>query len=90
MAKASIQPRKKAGGFMVASDKNTDIVAPIFRPDLDAEDRKIYDDVCKRLEINPTLEDHHSYMQLMNYNQFAYMDLRPLSPWLNAKYELKP
>ena len=34
--------RKKAGGFMKASEKNDDIVAPILRPDLNEEDLKVY------------------------------------------------
>jgi len=54
MAKENKVPRKRAGGFMVASDSNKDIVAPILRPDLDINDMKIYNEICTKLDIDPT------------------------------------
>jgi len=76
MAKVNNEPRKPAGGFMVASDTNTDIVAPILRPDLDASDDLSYQKAMTYLGINPNLEDRDSYMQVMNYNQFLYIELQ--------------
>lgn len=75
MAKASNEPRKADGGFMVASDKNTDIPAPILRPDLDSEDMKIYEEICNILGLDKTMVDRDSYLQFMNYNQIAFMEL---------------
>lgn len=77
MAKANNAPRKKAGGFMVAADANTDIVHPILRPDLDASDDDLYKNAMSVLGINPSLADMDSYMQVMNYNQFCYLELMP-------------
>jgi hypothetical protein len=69
--------RKKAGGFMWSTDKNEDIVAPILRPDLSEKDRKTYEDIARKLEIDPSLKDNLSYMQFMNYNQICYLELLP-------------
>mmetsp|Transcript_9973 Transcript_9973/g.13983 ORF Transcript_9973/g.13983 Transcript_9973/m.13983 type:complete len:408 (-) Transcript_9973:135-1358(-) len=77
MAKENTLPRKKAGGFMVASDANTDIVHPILRPDLDASDNVHYKNAMSFLGLNPSLVDNDSYMQVMNYNQFCYLELMP-------------
>lgn len=77
MAKANNVPRKKAGGFMVAADANTDIVHPILRPDLDASDDLLYKNAMSILGFNPSLADSDSYMQVMNYNQFCYLELMP-------------
>jgi hypothetical protein len=43
-----------------------------------------------KLGIDPELKDNDSYMQVMNYNQFAYMELTPMATrlmekWLDAK-----
>lgn len=65
---------------MVASDTNHDIVGPILRPDLNEEERKIYEDNAKRLGHDPRLRDNESYMQFMNYNNFLYMELLPMAP----------
>lgn len=78
MAKAYAEPRKKAGGFMVASDDNTDIVHPMLRPDLDESDLKTYNDICKTLGIKSDLADRQSYMQFMNYNQICYLEFHIL------------
>lgn len=78
MAEKSQEGRKKAGGFMVATDKNTDIVAPILRPDLDEEDMKTYTKIATELGIDPELKDLESYMQFMNYNQICYLRLSPM------------
>ncbi len=80
MAKEIDQKRKAAGGFMVASDTNHDIVAPILRPDLNEEDKIIYEDIAKRLGHDPRMRDSESYMQFMNYNNFVYMELLPMAP----------
>lgn len=77
VAKESKQPRKAAGGFMVASDLNLDIVPPMLRPDLDASDASSYQKIAAYLEIDPTLKDNLSYMQFMNYNQFCYLHILP-------------
>merc|ERR1711957_354190 len=60
MAKASTQPRKKAGGFMVANDTNDDIVHPILRPDLDNGDKKMYEDIARDLGVDQSLKDWES------------------------------
>jgi len=79
MAKKYKGERKEAGGFMVASDTNTDIVEPILRSDIDANDLKMYTDIAKSLGFDPILEDNFSYMQFMNYNQITYMELLPMA-----------
>ena len=71
--------RKPAGGFMVAKDKNEDIVCPMLRPDFHEGDMKTYKSVVAKFGYNPSLEDHESYMQFMNYNQIAYLELLPQS-----------
>ena len=78
MAKEFKGERKEAGGFMVASDENEDIVHPILRPDLNDDDLKIYTDIATKLDIDPTLEDKMSYMQFMNYNQICHLELLPM------------
>lgn len=75
VAKAYKGKRKPAGGFMVASDKNKDIVHPILRPDLNINDKKIYEDIAKELSLNHNLTDKESWMQFMNYNQICYLEL---------------
>eukprot|EP00978_Attheya_sp_CCMP212_P015632 scaffold40290_cov47-Attheya_sp.AAC.2 len=82
MAKAFTGERKKAGGFMVAADTNNDIVHPMLRPDLNANDMKIYTDIATALGIDPTLKDQNSYMQFMNYNQICHLELLPMPPTL--------
>lgn len=82
MAKDFTGERKKAGGFMVASDTNTDIVHPILRPDLKKEDMHIYNSMARELDIDPTLKDNKSYMQFMNYNQICHLELLPRPPTL--------
>jgi hypothetical protein len=82
MAKAFPGPKKPAGGFMVAADSNTGIMPPLFRPDLDEQDKVRYEEMCKRFGLDPTLQDDASCMQLMDYNQICYMELRPLAPYL--------
>lgn len=77
VAKESTEPRKPAGGFMVASDLNLDIVPPMLRPDLDASDASSYEKIAAYLEIDPALKDKLSYMQVMNYNQFCYLHILP-------------
>ena len=39
--------RKPAGGFMVAKDKNEDIVCPMLRPDFHEGDMKMYKSVLE-------------------------------------------
>lgn len=75
VAKASTEPRKKAGGFMVAADTNTDIMAPILRPDLNDADAQRYRKIALDLELDHELKDRDSYMQFMNYNQFCYIEI---------------
>lgn len=82
MAKAWTGSRKRAGGFMHGTDQNLDIVAPLFRPDRNENDRKLYDHVCKVMEVQPDLSDDESYMQFMNYNQITYLEVRPMAPYL--------
>ncbi len=77
VAKEFDGPRKRAGGFMVASDDNMDIVHPILRPDLDEQDLQEYQRIATYLEIDPSLKDRLSNMQFMNYNQFCYLQLTP-------------
>ena len=79
MAKKYKGGRKLAGGFMVAKHRNKDIVCPMLRPDLRKGDLKTYKSVVVKLGYNPSLEDHESYMQFMNYNQIAYLELLPQS-----------
>ena len=81
MAKAYPGVRKPAGGFMVAADQNKDIVAPMLRPDLNKDDMKIYEEIATALGIDPSLEDHFSYMQFMNYNQICHLELLAMPPW---------
>jgi len=88
MAKAFTGERKPAGGFMVAQDTNTDIVAPILRPDLSEDDMAIYNKMTSALGINASLSDHDSYMQVMNYNQICYLELLPIPQW-NVELESK-
>lgn len=75
VAKESKEPRKPAGGFMVAADKNEDIVHPILRPDLDEHDMALYEEIATVLGYDPSLKDKESYMQFMNYNQIAYLEV---------------
>lgn len=82
MAKDFTGQRKQAGGFMVASDKNDDIVHPILRPDLNKEDLDIYNSIAVQLNVDPTLVDNESYMQFMNYNQICHLELLPMPPTL--------
>jgi hypothetical protein len=82
MAKANTDERKRAGGFMVAVDDNTDIVSPMLRPDLREEDMKLYKYIAATLGIDPTLKDKMSYMQFMNYNQICHLELLPMPPTL--------
>ena len=65
---------------MVAGDKNEDIVHPILRPDLDENDMKLYKDIAAKLGYDPSLKETESYLQFMNYNQIAYLELSPLTP----------
>ena len=78
MAKESPEPRKVAGGFMVASDSNLDIVAPILRPDLDPNDLKIFKGIVATLNFDQKMIDRNSYMQFMCYNQISYLNLLPM------------
>lgn len=66
---------------MVAADQNTDIVAPMLRPDLNGEDMEIYRDIALALGIDPSLKDHESYMQFMNYNQICHLELLSTPKW---------
>jgi len=77
MAKEWTEPKKSAGAFMHAADKNEDIVAPILRPDLDEDDLKLYKDIVAKLDYDPSLKDKESYMEFMNYCQIAYLKLSP-------------
>jgi len=77
MAKEWTEPKKAAGAFMHAADKNEDIVAPILRPDLDEDDLKLYKDIVAKLDYDPSLKDKESYMEFMNYCQIAYLKLSP-------------
>ena len=79
MAKKFKGQRKLAGGFMVAKHRNKDIVCPMLRPDMRKRDMKTYKSVVAKLGYNPSLEDLESYMQFMNYNQIAYLELLPQS-----------
>jgi len=81
MAKEWTGERKKAGGFMVAADQNTDIIAPMLRPDLNEEDMKFYLDIAKTLGVDPFLKDNESYMQFMNYNQICHLELLAMPKW---------
>mmetsp|Transcript_12874 Transcript_12874/g.14165 ORF Transcript_12874/g.14165 Transcript_12874/m.14165 type:complete len:106 (+) Transcript_12874:1-318(+) len=84
MSKESTHPQKKAGGFMHQTDTNIDIVAPILRPDVSEKDNQIYEKICKKLGVDPSLKDDNSYMQLMNYNQISYFELVPMAPRLRG------
>jgi len=74
-------PRKRAGGFMVASDTNRDITAPMLRPDLNESELQIYHSIAKTLGVDPSLVDEESYMQFMNYNQICHLELLAMPPW---------
>jgi hypothetical protein len=76
------QRRKPAGGFLHHLDRNHDIVPPLLRPENDKDDQAIYERICRRLGLDPKMLDKDSYMQILNYNQFAYMEVRPGSPRL--------
>ncbi|CAB9496454.1 expressed unknown protein [Seminavis robusta] len=82
LAKEYTKPPKPAGGFLHVSDDLKTIVAPLLRPDLSEKDKAIYEQICKRLNLDPRLLDSESYMQVMCYNQFAYMEMMPLAPRL--------
>jgi len=84
MSKESQEPRKPAGGFMVASDSNLDIVSPILRPDLDPNDMKIFEGIAATLDLDQKMIDFNSYMQFMNYNQICYLELLPMPDHLAA------
>jgi hypothetical protein len=86
MAKEYTKPRKRAGGFLSHTDDNKDIVPPILRAETDANDLKIYNHICQYLDIDPRLRDDHSFMQIMNYNQFTYLELVPMSPRLQSRW----
>ena len=85
MAKGWSTPRKAAGGFLHPDDDNTDIVAPLLRPDLDENDMAIYHKITEKLGFDPNCQDDDSYMQIMNYNQFTYFELRPMAPRIAKK-----
>ena len=70
---------------MVAADDNLDIVGPILRPDLDDDDMKIFKNVAKALDLDPSMVERNSYMQFMNYNQICYLNLLPMPAHLSAK-----
>ena len=78
----TLTKRKEAGGFMYGTDTNTDIVAPILRPELNKEDMKLYRDIATALGYDPLLKDNQSYMQFMNDNQICYLELVPFAPSL--------
>ena len=61
------------------SDDVKTLVAPLLRPDLSSTDKEKYEYICKRLGIDPNLVDNDSYMQIMNYNQFCYIEMTPLA-----------
>jgi hypothetical protein len=86
MAKENTKERKKAGGFLHPGDNNKDIVAPILRADTNQADMKIYEKICKFLDVDPRLRDNDSYMQVMNYNQFSYFELLPMAPQLRSNW----
>ena len=60
---------------MVASDTNTDIMAPMLRPELFEEDKEIYHSIAKELGMDPSLVDYKNYMQFMNYNQICLIEV---------------
>ena len=60
MAKANNITRKAAGGFMVASDRNIDIVHPILRPDTNEDDLKLYKRIASELGLDPEIKDNDS------------------------------
>jgi hypothetical protein len=76
--------RKPAGGFLHHRDSNHDIVMPLLRPELDprGEDAALFEKICRRLGLDPKMLDNDSYMQVLNYNQFSYLQVRPASPYL--------
>ncbi len=76
MAKAYKGKRRKEGGFMFATDENNDIVHPILRPDIDEEDKKMYEEIAATLDIDSTLQNGQSYLELMTYNQICYLKLQ--------------
>ena len=71
---------------MVSGDDNKDISAPLLRPDMDDRDEAIYNRICSKLNLDPKVRDNDTYMQLMNYNQICYMEVRGLSPRLVEKW----
>ena len=79
MSKKYEGTRKEAGGFMFHDDKNTDIVPPILRSDVNSDDLEKYKQIATKLGYDPELKDEESYMQFMNYNQICYMDLLPMA-----------
>ena len=78
MAKEYTGDRKAAGGFMVASDTNEDIMPPMLRPDLSSEDMKLYQEIAVELGMDPSLKDVESYMQFMCYNQICHLEMIPI------------
>ncbi len=79
--------RKQAGGFLFATDTNIDVVPPILQAHLAGNsDYQVYERICKELKVDPLIQDHDSYMQIMNYNQFTYLELVPLAPRLRATH----
>jgi hypothetical protein len=80
LAKENKKERKLVGGFLHPDDTNEDIVAPILRADINQDDKILYEKICRVLELDPLLRDNDSYMQVMNYNQFTYFELLPMTP----------
>ena len=63
-------------------DNYRDIVAPLLRPETTKDDRVIYERKCQRLGFDPKMMDDQSHMQILNYNQITYMEVRPGPPRL--------
>ena len=62
------------------------IFPPLLRPDVDDRNEAIYNRICAKLNLDPKVRDNDTYMQLMNYNQICYMEVRGLSPRLIEKW----
>ena len=94
LAKANPVVRKKAGGFMVAVDTNTDIVEPILNEahihllpnstttPTSQQHLQLFQKICQTIQADPDLKDDFSYQQFMSYNNIAYFEMVPLAPRL--------
>ena len=80
MAIKNNEPKDPYGHFMNSADSNTEVTAPILRPDLHDRDKQIFHNMASRLGFTTTMEDIESYRQWMAYTNICYMEIVPMAP----------